>query len=301
MLDLFLSYFVIVAPVVMAILFPFVPPKRERPRVFKAWIAILIAFAVAFSVLALWQQSRARIQGLQDKAEAVAAANVQSQKVIDQQTTLIDGLQIDVDQQGTNALLAAKRQFDATSVKVNKVLHETTNAAELSSRNLDALNGTDSFPCLNPGLVKNHRAPLDIGNFGPNPLTGVTYRMYAYKKDNLTPDDVFYGPEQQVGTIAGNGQRRIPGGLVLKPEDQDMDGSYNYRFEINTQNGMYREQMRFEASSNYPGYKLTQSLNSSKWGAPRQDGSRLHFYAYDRCHRPYDGKLIPDGVNEIVP
>lgn len=294
MLDLVLSVFVIVAPFVLSGIFIIIPSKTEKPTAYKYWCFGLLIFGIIFSILSGWQQRRIFVEAANDKIESVARAKQSQQAIIDDQKTRINALQADVDKQGSSALLSAKGQFETTLRSMNKVVSITRTTADLSSKNLAAISGKDSYPCLNPGVVRNRVALLQLTNLGPNPLTGVQVKIYSMKGGHI-PDDYFSLPLHDVGTVAGHYGKLIPEGLRLRQEDQDSDGVYRYNVEISAQNGVYHEALSFVRSNSADGWTATYTESAYQWLGPTKDPKKPSEFIFARCQYP------PDPKNQHLP
>jgi hypothetical protein len=295
MLDLVLNVFVIVAPFVLSAVFIIIPSKTEKPRAYRRWCIGLLIFGIAFSILSSWQQRRLSVEAENDKHESVDRAKQSQQAIIDDQKTRIDALQQDVDRQGSAALISAKDQFKTTLDSMNKVVSITRSTADLSAKNLAAISGKDSYPCLNPGVVKDGIAILQVTNLGPNPLTGVQLKIYPFKKDNKLPDNFFFMPLRDVGTIAGNHGKLVSGGLQLRPQDQDTDGVYRYNVEITAQNGVYNEALSLRRSNDINGWTAEYSEGAFQWKGVTKDPNAPVQFVFARCKQP------PYPPNEQLP
>jgi hypothetical protein len=71
MVDLVLSWVVIVLPIAISIVFVFIPGRQENEKVHMRWRYSLVVLGIAYSFLVWWQQSRANNIAAKDRETAI--------------------------------------------------------------------------------------------------------------------------------------------------------------------------------------------------------------------------------------
>jgi hypothetical protein len=135
---------------------------------------------------------------------------------------------------------------------------KTIEAANLSKDNLENVLGKDSYAWITPqifGISANSAIPLTIHNYGNHALTGVSIKIAdqeAFEERTFDSDralnDYFFGPQVQIGTIAGGATEPIPqviSKLIFGEKKQRTFAIY-----INAQNGEVDEYIAFRLSQN---------------------------------------------------
>jgi hypothetical protein len=169
-----------------------------------------------------------------DRADQIAAEKARGAEERRHFAEIGEGIKKTLEQNG--------REFEATMSKENAVLGTTTEAAELSERNLASISGKDSFPCVVP---QSHAAsdtaiPLFIWNKGKNNLTGVELRILSERE--FLSDAIFFKPPNELGTLPPTWGKPLPETVspTLGPK-----GIANYQVQIWDQTGFYTEVINF--------------------------------------------------------
>ncbi len=152
----------------------------------------------------------------------------------------------------TASINLSRKQFKESQDKALKTLKTTHAVAELSKSNLDAMMGTDSYPCIVPqmGAVSELGIPLFLWNKGTkNDLTGVEVKIYSQEQFLTTMGGLLL-PSVNLGTINPIWGKPIPETLRPVP---DKTGVAIFTADIWAQNGFYSEVIQFrKGKANIP-------------------------------------------------
>ena len=250
MVDLLLGWFVIVAPFALSAIFILIPARSEHPQHHKRWRVALLVFGLLFSGISALQQHRSTKSAAASAQDGIAktTANVKAEveradaRVINEQRQSITALSDALISKANESLTLNNAQFATTLQNLNKVLSETETSASLSARNLSAITGEDSHPCVVPDALAmaGTQVPFGIWNRGPNPLTGVEVSittMLQYQEQRIAGKSNAVA----IGTLTPEWPKSLPAVTPIAGKDEIA----HFTAEIWTQNGFYTETINF--------------------------------------------------------
>lgn len=238
------------APFALSAIFILIPTKSEHPQHHRMWRLGLLIFGLLFSGISAWQQHRSSKSAAKNAEDGIAktTANVKAEveqadaRVIDEQRRSIAALSDALISKANESLVSNNAQFASTLQNLNQVLVETKKAAGLSSKNLIAITGEGSHPCVVPDVLAmvGAQVPFALWNRGQSPLTGVEVSittMPQYQQQRVAGK----ANSVAIGTITPEWPKSLP---AVTPVVERDDISY-FMAEIWTQNGFYTENINF--------------------------------------------------------